>query len=263
MPRKYHERFGIELGVAEAKRRFVNRVLNFILDHIRDVAWNIDEYAAQAELDKYLCSKLGERYTGRGCLDTVLGTDFDTCLRALEALSAHSDWNMEAERGIKTILAETEIDIGIRWENGHFLPSGAPALDAALVSDPLALLVTPEHKGVADAFKKGLDHFLHSIQKPALLADVLTDMYEALEALVKIVCGNDKGINANRDAFISKLGLHASYGKMLAEYIDYANLMARHAGEKGQAKPLPSRKEVEAFMYLTGLFIRLALSRTT
>lgn len=85
-------------------------------------------------------------------------------------------------------------------------------------------------------------------------------MYDALEALSKIVCGNDKGINANRDAFISKLGLHASYNTMLAEYIDYANLVARHAGEKGQAKPLPSRREVESFMYLTGLFIRVALS---
>lgn len=86
-------------------------------------------------------------------------------------------------------------------------------------------------------------------------------MYEAFEALSKIVCRNDKGINANRDALIGKLGLHASYNKMFAEYIDYANLIARHAGEKGQAKPLPSRREAEAFMYLTGLFIRVALSK--
>lgn len=50
---------------------------------------------------------------------------------------------------------------------------------------------------------------------------------------------------------------------MLAEYIDYANLIARHAGEKGQAKPMPARKEVEAFMYLTGLFIRLAFSKNS
>lgn len=59
----------------------------------------------------------------------------------------------------------------------------------------------------------GLDHLLHSTQKPSLLADVITDMYDSLEALAKIVCGNDKRINADRDALIRKLSLHASYNK--------------------------------------------------
>jgi len=47
----------------------------------------------------------------------------------------------------------------------------------------------------------------------------------------------------------------------MKEYIEYANDLHRHAGEKGQVKPLPSRREVEAFMYLTGLVIRLALTK--
>jgi hypothetical protein len=53
------------------------------------------------------------------------------------------------------------------------------------------------------------------------------------------------------------------YKRMLKEYIEYANKFGRHAGPRGMPKPMPSRKEVEAFMYLTGLFIRLAVSKNS
>ena len=264
---RFHERFGIDLGVAEGKRRFVNRVLNFLIENILRRA---DDLNGRQEIERYLCSKLGERYAGFGCLEKTIrpGSDtgsyaFENCLRAIEALFEHPKWKVLTETGILGILAETEVDIGVRWENGKFLPAGAPALDVALVSDPLNLLNTPEYKGVSDAFKKGLDHFLHSIKNHNLLADVLTDMYEALEAMAKIICknGKDRDLSANRETFISNLGLADSYKRMLKEYIEYANKFGRHAGSQGMPKPVPSRKEVEAFMYLTGLFIRVALRK--
>lgn len=84
-------------------------------------------------------------------------------------------------------------------------------------------------------------------------------MYEALEALAKIVTGRDKDLSANAEVFISAVKVSEGYKRVLKEYIDYANKMGRHAGEKGQAKPSLSRKEVESFVYLTGLFIRVAV----
>ena len=39
MTKKFHERFELDLGVDEAKRRFVNRVLNFLINDIKIVAW--------------------------------------------------------------------------------------------------------------------------------------------------------------------------------------------------------------------------------
>ena len=86
-------------------------------------------------------------------------------------------------------------------------------------------------------------------------------MYEALEALAKIVCKNEKDLSANREAFISNLGLADPYKRMLKEYIGYANDFGRHAGPEGKPKPIPSRKEVEAFIYLSGLFIRVSVSK--
>lgn len=261
MTKKFHERFELDLGVDEAKRRFVNRVLNFLLDDIHIAAcqeYGIDGWAS---LERHICSKLGERWSGLGCLSSVVKNDFEKCLQAIEALYAHTDYADLSNSGITSILQDTEIDIGIRWEKGRFLPSGAPVLDEKLVNDVLGILSSSQYKGVSDPFKKGLDHFLNSIKKPELLPDVLRDTYDALEALAKIICSNDRDLSANREKFISGLKLADSYKRMLKEYIEYANDFARHAGPDGKQKPLPSRKEVEGFMYLTGLFIRLALSK--
>lgn len=262
---KFHERFAIEVGVEEGKRRFVNRVLNFLIETAKEHAGVLEGATGGIDLERYLCSKLGERYTGFDCLKQVMGTDFDKCLQALEALYKYPRWTSFTNMAVKSIIDDTEVDIGIRWDmdNGHFLPAGAPVLDDALVNDPLNLLKTAEYKGVSEAFSKGLDHFLHSTKNLSLLTNVLTDMHEALEAIAKLVCQNEKELSANREAFISSLGLADPYKRMLKEYIDYANKFGRHAGPQGMPKPVPSRKEVEAFIYLTGLFIRLAVSKNS
>ena len=98
-----------------------------------------------------------------------------------------------------------------------------------------------------------------AVMNPELLADTITDMYEALEALAKIVVGNDKDLSGNQEQLISKLGVSNEYKPILKGYISLANEF-RHAAEKGQAKNLPSSKEVESFIYLTGTFLRLALA---
>lgn len=259
---KFHQRFNIDLGVDEAKRRFVNRASILVIHEgfyrlaRRDIS-NADVF------ERFICKKLGEKYKGYACLSTILGEDFIMHLRALEAMYEYSDTQHWADRGAKDLLNESEIDLGVRWQNGKFIVSGSPLLDEKLVDDVLIRLKSPAHKGVLHPFGKGLDHFLHSMKNPALLPDVVTDMYESLEALAKIVNNNDKDLSANREALVANLKLAEPYKRMLKEYIEYANDFARHAGERGQAKLAPSRREVEAFIYQTGLFLRLALSNET
>lgn len=95
-------------------------------------------------------------------------------------------------------------------------------------------------------------------KRPELLSDVITDAYEALEALAKIVTGREsKDLSGNAELFIKKLGVSENYKKMLKEYISLANEF-RHAAQEGKEKPKLTIPEVESFIYLTGLFIRLA-----
>lgn len=259
---KFHQRFNTDLGGDEARRRFVNRANNLILHELLVGIGTLGIHSAAAEAELDLCNKLGEKYKGCGCLATILGDDFQLHLRALEGLyeSTKRTW---ADKAAIQLLDECEIDIGLRWIEGKFRPSGSRLLDEKLIDDVLGLLKSPAHEGVLKPFLKGLDHFLHSTKNPAQLFDVVTDMYESLEAMAKNVNNNDKELSANREAFVARLRLSEPYKRMLKGYVEYANDFARHAGEKGQAKPVPSRREVEAFIYQTGLVLRLALSDET
>ena len=263
MAQKFHQRFNIPVSHAEAQRRFLNRVHNLIWDEFM-IRFYKDSMPHYHQLTKNVIIDLGERYKDASSIEQYVKTDFFMNLRAIEALYsrlAGTGYPNQLDRIIETILAQCEIDLGIRWNSGHFLPAGAPTLDDGLVNDVLGILTSSQYKGVSDPFVKGLDHFLNSIKKPELLSDVVTDMYEAVEALAKIVCRNDKVLSANREALVPKLSLSNPYKNIVKEYIEYANDLHRHAGEKGQPKSLPSSPEVEAFLYLTGLVIRLALSK--
>lgn len=258
MTQKFHQRFNIEVSLDNARRSFVNRVNNFIIPELLMNVYRHKGSAFANHLEKYLCSKLGERWKGWGCLGNVLLDDYHLHLRAVEALFENPETKTLTDHTIKKILLDSEIDIGIRWDNGHFLPSGSALLDEKLVNDVLGFLGAKGHDGVLMPFRKGLDHFLHSVKKPQLLADVITDMYEALEALAKIITARDKDLSANVELFISKLNVSEEYKPILKAYIAYANEF-RHAAERGQKKATPSRQEVESFIYLTGLFLRLAM----
>jgi len=196
-----------------------------------------------------------------GCIGHVLGDDYETHVRALEYLYQDPRTRNETDMAIQQILRDAEIDLGIRWNAGQFLPAGAPLLDDKLVNDALGILIDRKYDAVLLPFRKGLDHFLHSTKKPELLTDTVTDMYEALEALAKQVTEKDKDLSGNAELFISKLDVSVEYKDMLKSYIFYANSI-RHAPARGRQKPTPSRPEVESFVYITGIFIRLAVEHS-
>jgi hypothetical protein len=105
----------------------------------------------------------------------------------------------------------------------------------------------------------GLRHFLQAESRPEVLADVLTDMYEALEALARIVTGTNENLSKNSEEFFRKVGVSEPYKKLLKDYASYGNRF-RHAAVPDKPKPTLSVHEVESFIYLTGVFIRLAIT---
>ncbi len=268
--RPFHERFGIEVGTAEARLRFINRVENSIFESfIPTVNKHGGIYETDALTYKtlfrsvayFLGITLREIPTLRG----YVGNDFLRCLRVLEALYAALEtthFQDELSNLIEVAVRASEIDLGITWQPPIFVPTGARLLDERLVNDPLHWLPAPEYERVRKPFEKGLSHFLESENKPHLLADVITDMYESVEALSRIVTGrHNKDLSANREIFISKVKVSEHYKKLLKDYIDYANEF-RHAEQEQKPRPSPSRAEVESFIYLTGLFIRLGVQQS-
>lgn len=129
------------------------------------------------------------------------------------------------------------------------------------MNDSLRWLAEPKYESVRKPFEKGLSHYLEANNKPDRLPDVVTDMYEAIEALAKVINNNDRDLSRNRESFIKNIGASAYYKKLLKDYIEYGGKF-RHAARLDKPKPSLSEPEVESFVYLTGLFIRLVI-RTT
>ncbi len=135
---------------------------------------------------------------------------------------------------------------------------GATLLDDNVVNDPLHWLRDVKYDNVRKPFEKGLKHWLEVHKDKERCGDVVTDMYEALEALGKITTGRDTELAGNRERFASQVGLPEQYKHMFKDYVEFG-CKYRHAPGMETPRTYPSPNETETFIYLTGVFIRFAL----
>lgn len=167
--------------------------------------------------------------------------------------------NETFDEAITETLKECECDVGVSWANGIFARKGAELLDEHLINVPLRWLERPKYDNVLNPFKKGLSHLLEGTKDPQRFGDAVTDSYEALEAMAKIVTGKPtKDLSGLREEFIATLRIPLTHKGMLKEYIDYG-CDFRHALETGQKRTWPLEHGAENFVYLTGLLIRMAI----
>ncbi len=258
-PKSFYQRFALDISLDEAKQKFVARAHNRIFEELyleHEDNWG-------AEIQRAVADALGKRVNFNRSLSGQIGDDFLDVLKAIEAMhivASHAGyWNDDLNRLVAYLLLVSEIDLGIRWKPPFFVPAGAEELDEKLVNDNLLWLrKDSSFKGVLAPYEKGLRHLLHSQIRTELLNDVVTDMYESLEALAKLQTGRDSDLSGNAELFIKKVSASDEYKVILRNYIDYANRF-RHAVRKNQPRPIISARETESFVYLTGVFIRLAL----
>jgi len=261
----FYQRFNIEVNIDEARKRFINRVINKVE---QDLAHFV-QYATVRENRKAMsnaASKLGIEYAASHTFHGYVRNKFHDCLIVLEAVyevfATEATYKAEdLSNLIQYAISLSEVDLGIEWRDGVFWASGAKMLDEALVNENLKWLADKGYQDVLVPFEKGLRHFLEAAEKPERLGDTVTDVYEAVEALAKSVTGRDRDLSANAQLFISKLKVGEYYKKMLNDYIEYANNY-RHAAKLGKGKKPLLRNEVEAFIYTSGLFIRLAVQQS-
>lgn len=263
----FHSRFNIEVDRKTVETNFVNRILNLISSSYPYLK-RVSTFQHNARRDPQLLAVancLGVQYKDETNFSDYIRGDFLRCLMALEAIYSTLEQYDASEftKQLDSIISQSEADLGVRWKNGNFLPSGAKLLDEALVNANLDWLSAPRYHNVLTPFQKGLSEFLQGKRDSNKFIDAVRDMYEALEAMANVITGKkSKDLSANRELFVSKLGLSPYYAKMLSDYIDYA-CKFRHALEVGSPRTPPPLQEAEAFIYITGLFLRLALQSTT
>lgn len=262
MSEDFTRRFSIQVGQEEARRRFINRALNDLFEEyvgVNALMAHADVFEV-ARIESAISSALGERHIAGQVRDFICRSFMD-CLRSIEALYSAFPNKEHIQRSIdstiRRLVSEAEVDIAVRWAEGKFFPSGAKQLDDELVNEPLRWLDDPNLSSIREPYAKAIKHYLESMDSPEKLSDTGTDLYEALEAAAKLVTQREsKDLSANAELFTSKLNLSRHFGQILKNYIEFANQF-RHAAAPGKPRGIPSRNEVEAFLYLTGIFLRL------
>lgn len=264
----FHKRFDIDVNLVESQRRFVNRVKNTIYIKFFAAMETLDIKLNEFALIMAIANQFGEKIHQEVGISYYTKDDFHKTLQAIEILYSFVEGENELSEDksgpmmlnmmISNILSRSETELGIRWDSGHFYPSGAKELDEALVNQNLKWLRSSNLTSALAPYEKALQHFLKSKENSELLQDVITGLHESLEAVAKHVTGRkSKDLSANRELFIRNLGVSNRYSIILKEYIAYANYF-RHAEDKSKSRKIPDRREVESFIYLTGIFLRLA-----
>lgn len=270
MAEPFYKRFNIEVGLNEARRRFIER--------IRTLTWSLISNAYTSErkdmnaLLQAVNFRLGERHHSvhfpsdlMNQWDAFVGDDFSKCLNMTEAVHTglanqrfSPDTVASFVEGVTTALQNSEFDLEISWDGKKFTRRGAKLLDEKLVNEPLEWLRDPKYRNVLVPFEKGLKHWMEGHKNPERYGDVITDVYEAVEALAKLVTAKDVDLSTNREKFASLIRLPEAYSKMLKEYIGFG-CEYRHSPGKSKPRTYPSERDTEAFIYMTGVFLRLAV----
>lgn len=260
---KFNKLFNISSNVEDAQRDFINRVNLTILD------LESRKYGYEEKF-KLICYQLGEnaedriRVANRGIHygeDTIPGLrsltddDFIKTLRILVSLYSISKNEPETQKGISNFISlamdNSAVDLGISWKEGMFYPSGAKKLDMDLIEEPFEWLGA--FTEVKEDFKKALSSYFKK-DYPA----TIDHCYLTVEGLARQVLNNTKVIKNNFDELLKTMDLSPEWKSILNKWYEFANEYKRHASTRRNNL---TKKETEAFLYLTGIFVRLILEK--
>jgi len=263
--KSFYKNFGLTPDLDTERVRFVNRINQsaFFINYLQypdkyeniflEICYKSGENGRDI-INKYNRSNYGNRVVPN--LAILTKNDFLETLKILILLyDSVSEINQEmVSFAIETALSEAIGDLDIRWKDGMFYPAGAKEFDSKLINDPLDWL--KEFPDVRKTYLSSLSHFNISLTDSGARKDAITNAYSAIEGLSRKVLNNSKNFDKNSDELVGKLGLPNEYKNIIYYYKKIANgYSSRHAGlEFGH-------NETEAFVYFTGILIRLIVAK--
>jgi hypothetical protein len=247
--KEIYERLGLKADIAGERKKFCNRI-KLVASNIAD-ALPLDAYEL---VDHEVCFRLGlDDDTFVSYLDDAT---FDEtllwCEASLYPLSVHNKRASDhLQKRIALAIEESILELGIVYREGKFYRAGARELDQTLVVETLDWLKAfPIAK---NAFDEALREYLRKDY-----ADAITKCYSALESLTKEFLQKDKGLDKLIPELLSKLSLSDQWKGILVHFCNYAHEFgSRHGKRDGAKVRKPIAYEVEAYIYQTGLVMRL------
>ena len=247
--KEIYERLGLITDIASERTKFNNR-MKLVANNIADIL-SIEVYDSIAHEVFFRLGSDEEDFVSY--LDTA---GFDEtllwCEASLTALSAHNKRVFgHLQKMINQAIEESVIDIGVMYRERKFYRTGAKELDQTLIIETLDWL--KRSPATKDAFDEALREYLRKDY-----ADAITKCYSALESLVKGFLRSDRGLDKLLPELLSKLSLSEQWRGILVHFCNYAHEFgSRHGKRDGVEARKPSPSEVEAYIYQTGLIMRL------
>lgn len=259
--KEFDKTFGLETSIEEEKKRFIIRIENSLFDFFQK-SYSFMEYE---QLFKKVCYQLGEdaieligqnSYLQRRIpdLSALSKKDFVKTMRVAVALyktvvEHNPNTKIYIANLINDALEKASLNLGVKWADGVFYPTGDKLLDKELIDTSLSLLDKfPNEK---TDLKNALDNY-----NAKSLYGVVENCYIAVEGISRQLLNNKKTLDRNREELIGLLKFSKYWDEIYLNYLKYAHEYRRHAGEnRHDLKP----EEVEGFLYMTCLIIRATL----
>lgn len=250
----FDKRFGLGPSIEEERNRFVARIENLIFDRLVE----LDEYY---ELFESVCFQLGfnaleiiennsfYRLTIPN-LDVLTEKDFIQTLRVVVAIyqgfKNKPKRQIEIDQLVKQVFDSLQLNIGVRWTDGSFYPSGDEFLDKELIGISISLLDKYPNEKIDLA--RALENY-----QSGRSDGVVENCYRCIEGLSRTILKNKRTLDNNKTDFLRKMQFSDIWSRIFANYIEYAHEYGRHASQiRHELKP----EEVEAYLYLTCLIVR-------
>lgn len=120
MAKDFYTRFNIEIGLDEARRRFVNRAQNLVFTDLLGKLNSIDrDYRFRILME--IATSLGEPYFYNSSAKDYTKENFQRTLEAIEAFYKAMPFNQSSlDDIINRLIKESEVNLSIHWKGGRF-----------------------------------------------------------------------------------------------------------------------------------------------
>ncbi len=258
MLKDIYERLGIGTDLEEEQRKFFNRLYLTL-----QVVSNTYPYnRTHRGLYNAVAYELGVdvRYSFESYFDSDYSDGFYYNLAVAETIlivfRRYASMKTACEvfkESLQGAFERSAVDLGITFENDIIIKTGVSELDNVAVLEPLDWLSKyPTTRGY---FESALKYYLAK-QYP----DAMTNAYSALESLAKTVLGRERTLDNLIGELLSYLTLPTQWSSILGHFCHIAHEdSSRHGESEGNNGNDIDPKYAEAYIYFTGLMIRLII----
>jgi hypothetical protein len=274
----FKKRFGRSINIEEVKKDFVNKINHYLFQEIENYMGLY--YIGNNKIFDFLCLSLNKEpnevlvdyHKNFLIIDEYripplkyfTKNDFEQTLCVIEILYEYfktsddfrKDEYLKLIDDVVSKALNQPLSLGIFCHDGKFYPAGAKELSERLIYEPLEWL--KDYPKVELLFKNALDHYSKSLQDPIKRKDVISNSFQAIEELTRILLNNNKAFDNNFNDLIKKLELNPHWSHILNRYKELSKEFGRHPGRE---EFIPPQSDTEAFLYLSGLIMRLILEK--